>query len=246
MSKIILVIGATSAIAKETCKHFAAEKASFFLVGRNEQKLQVIERDLSARGAARVKCYACDLLDFSQHGKILDEAVAAYGKLDIVFIAHGVLPDQQKAQEQYAVAEEAIRVNFLSVVSLLTPIATYLEKQRSGMLAVLSSVAGDRGRASSYVYAATKGGLNVFLEGLWQRLQRSGVDVLNIKPGYIDSPMTAHLPKGLLFSKIEIAGLEIYKAILKRKSVAYIPPYWRYIMLVVIHMPRFLFKRMNF
>ena len=246
MSKTILVIGATSAIAKETCKHFAAEKASFFLVGRNNEKLQVVERDLLARGAANVKILCSDLLDFSQHGKVLEGVLAAYCKVDIVLVAHGILPDQKKAQEVYEIAEEAIRINFLSVVSLVTPIADYLEKQHSGMLAVISSVAGDRGRASNYVYAAAKGGLNVFLEGLWQRLQRSGVDVLNIKPGFVDSPMTAHMPKGLLFSKAEVAGLEIYKAILKRKSVAYVPPYWRYIMLAIVHMPRFIYKRLNF
>ena len=246
MNKAILVIGATSAMAKETCKHFAAEKDRFFLVARDNQKLEVVEKDLCARGAQEVKTFCCDVLDFAQHQKIVNSMLAAYGTIDIVLMAQGILPDAKKSLEDYAIVEETIKVNVLSVISLLIPIAAHMEKARSGKIAVISSVAGDRGRAASCIYATSKGALNVFLEGLWQRLQRSGVSVINIKPGYIDTPMTTHMTKGPLFAKADFAGLEIYKAIIKKKPVAYVPTFWRYIMLLIIHMPRFLFKRMKF
>jgi decaprenylphospho-beta-D-erythro-pentofuranosid-2-ulose 2-reductase len=161
------------------------------------------------------------------------------------FLAHGVLGDQAEAEKNYAAAEAILRTNFLSAVSLVTWLANYFESERRGAIAVISSVAGDRGRKSNYVYGASKGGLDIFLDGVRNRIDRAGVHVLTIKPGFVATPMTAHLPKNALFAEPARVAKHIVRAIEKRKDVAYVPPFWALIMLVVRNIPRRIFKKMN-
>ena len=163
----------------------------------------------------------------------------------MALLAHGVLGDQEKAQSDYAAAEAILRTNFLSAVSLITWLANYFEQTRQGTLAVISSVAGDRGRKSNYVYGASKGALNVFLDGVRNRIDRSGVHVLTIKPGFVATPMTAHLEQNALFAHPSGIGDGILKAIKKRKDVAYLPPIWALIMLMIRSIPNAVFKKMN-
>jgi decaprenylphospho-beta-D-erythro-pentofuranosid-2-ulose 2-reductase len=167
------------------------------------------------------------------------------GGIDLALIAHGVLGDQQKAQADYAAAEAVLRTNFLSAVSLVTWLANYFENQKRGTLAVISSVAGDRGRKSNYVYGASKGALNVFLDGVRNRIDRSGVNVLTIKPGFVATPMTAHLPKGPLFASPETVAQGIVRAIKGRKDVVYVPGFWAVIMLIIRSIPEAIFKKLN-
>ncbi len=244
--KKVLIFGATSAIAQETAKLFAHDGAELFLAARNEDKLKAVARDLEVRGARKVDFIVCDANDTEKHPEILKSARESLAGLDTVLIAHGTLPDQEACQKDFNLARDEIGTNFLSVVSLLAPIANFFEEQEHGVIAVISSVAGDRGRKSNYVYGAAKGGLSIFLQGLRNRLSNKGVTVTTIKPGFVDSPMTAHLKKGLLFAKTKVVAYGIYRAILKKRDVVYLPCFWRIIMLIIKLVPEKFFKKLNF
>jgi decaprenylphospho-beta-D-erythro-pentofuranosid-2-ulose 2-reductase len=241
----VLALGATSGIAQATLRLMAGQNAAFFLVARDAQKLAAVRNDLLTRGASAVNTFVADLDDTGAHPAMLSQAVAALNVLDLAFLAHGVLGDQAEAEKNYAVAEAILQTNFLSAVSLVTWLANYFEAERRGSIAVISSVAGDRGRKSNYVYGASKGGLNIFLDGVRNRVDRAGVNVLTIKPGFVATPMTAHLPRGPLFAQPAQVAKHILRAIDKRKDVVYAPPFWGFIMLVVRGIPRRLFKKMN-
>lgn len=241
----VLALGATSAIAEATLRLLADAGAHFFLVGRDAQKLAAVRADLLTRGAVSVATSVADLNDTAAHPALLEKAAKTLGTIDLSLIAHGILGDQMQAQADYAAAEQILRTNFLSSVSLITWLANYFETNRHGVLAVISSVAGDRGRKSNYVYGASKGGLNLFLEGVRNRIDRLGVHVLTIKAGFVATPMTAHLPRNSLFAKPSTVALAILKAIKKRKDVAYVPPVWAMIMMVVRAIPDRFFKKMN-
>jgi decaprenylphospho-beta-D-erythro-pentofuranosid-2-ulose 2-reductase len=241
----VLALGATSAIAEATLRLMAEQGASFFLVARNAAKLGAVSADLLTRGAAQVSGQVADLDDTAGHPALLSRAVATLGGIDIALVAHGVLGDQAEAEQDYSVAEAVLRTNFLSAVSLVTWLANYFEAERRGTIAVISSVAGDRGRKSNYVYGASKGGLNVFLDGVRNRIDRAGVQVLTIKPGFVATPMTAHLAQNALFAQPSAVARHVLKAIDGRKDVAYVPPFWGLIMLVVRSVPGRIFKRLN-
>jgi len=162
MSKRVLIIGASSAIAKATARQLAHDKASFFLVARNAEKLTTLSNDLLVRGAANVDTLQCDLADISTHEKILSSTKESLGQIDIVLIAHGLLPDQEACQKDFKKVQEVFDVNAMSVMSLGTILANELEQQKSGTIAVISSVAGDRGRKSNYVYGTTKAAVSTF------------------------------------------------------------------------------------
>jgi decaprenylphospho-beta-D-erythro-pentofuranosid-2-ulose 2-reductase len=241
----VLVIGATSAIAQGFEKACAEGTGSLYLLGRNRERLEAVAQDLRVRGAAQVRFEAADLADRGLHEGLLERAFEAYGTFDTVLIAYGVLPDQKECEKDEGKAADAIEANFTSVVSWLTLLANRLEREGRGTLAVISSVAGDRGRASNYVYGASKGGLTIFLQGLRARLHRSGVKVLTVKPGFVDTPMTAHMKKGFLFADSESVGRRIFKAISARSDVIYVPGFWRWILLAIRHLPECLFKRLS-
>jgi|HubBroStandDraft_1064217.scaffolds.fasta_scaffold128249_2 decaprenylphospho-beta-D-erythro-pentofuranosid-2-ulose 2-reductase len=244
-SRRVLALGATSAIAEATLRLLAEQHATFFLVGRNSQKLAAVRNDLLTRGATAATTFTADLDNTAGHPAMLAHAASALGGIDLAFLAHGVLGDQSEAEKNYAAAEAILRTNFLSAVSLVTWLANYFESERRGAIAVISSVAGDRGRKSNYVYGASKGGLDIFLDGVRNRIDRAGVNVLTIKPGFVATPMTAHLPKNALFAEPGQVAKHIIRAIEKRKDVAYVPPFWALIMLVVRNIPRRIFKKMN-
>src|SRR3989440_3827645 len=202
----ILIVGATSAIAHETAKRFAKDGAEFFLVARSPEKLEDTGNDLKVRGAKRIETFLLDVTDLDRHQEMVETAISRLDGLDMVLISHGTLPDQQKCQKSVAETLKEFTTNCTSVISLLTILADYFEQQRRGCIAVISSVAGDRGRQSNYVYGAAKGAVTVFLQGLRNRLHKSGVAVITIKPGTVDTPMTASLKKGLLFASASSIG----------------------------------------
>jgi decaprenylphospho-beta-D-erythro-pentofuranosid-2-ulose 2-reductase len=241
----VLMIGATSAIAQEVSRAYAEASGSLYLLGRNRERLEGVAKDLLVRGAAQVRFDTADLADRTRHEELLSRAWEAFGTFDAALIAYGVLPDQRACETDAAKTDEAITSNFTSVASWLTLLANRFEGQGSGTLAVISSVAGDRGRASNYVYGASKGALTIFLQGLRNRLHRRGVNVLTVKPGFVDTPMTAHLQKGFLFASPERVGRRIFNAVEKGKDVVYVPCFWRWIMLVIRHLPECLFKRLS-
>ena len=166
--------------------------------------------------------------------------------VDIALIAHGTLPDQALCERDPQQAVREFTTNGLSVIALLTDLANRMEAQRSGCIAVISSVAGDRGRPSNYLYGSAKSAVSVFCSGLRARLFKSGVHVLTIKPGFVDTPMTQglKLPKLLLATPDRVAR-DIVRAIDKRKDTLYTPWFWRYIMRVICSVPERLFKRLS-
>jgi len=242
----VLVIGATSAIAEATARMYAEQGDRLYLVARNAEKLESSANDLQVRGASWVGSMVMDACDVSRHDEMLQAAVDGLDGLDLVLIAHGTLPDQDAAQESYANTLQVLDDNFLSVVSMLTDIANYMEQKGSGTIAVISSVAGDRGRQSNYVYGTAKGGLSVFLQGLRNRLFKAGVHVVTIKPGFVSTPMTAHLNgSGPLWAEPEQIATGIVNAVEKKKNVVYLPGFWRMIMTIICAVPETIFKRLS-
>jgi len=243
----VLILGAASAIARAVARDYAQTGARLFLVARDPERLDTIAADLRVRGAAQVDVLAADLVDRDRHPEIVAAAADALPALGTVLIAHGSLPDQQACEADARLALQALDVNFLSVVSLCTEIANLFSARGAGTIAVISSVAGDRGRQSNYVYGAAKGGLNVFLQGLRNRLQPRGVHVLTIKPGFVATPMTAHLPdrNGPLWAQPEDVAHGIIKAIDKQRNDVYLPGFWAIIMLIIRSVPEAIFKRLK-
>ncbi|MFQ5576520.1 MAG: SDR family oxidoreductase [Anaerolineae bacterium] len=241
----VLVVGATSAIAQHTARLFAAAGDEIFLAGSNSDKLDAVANDLNVRGAPRVESFTLDLNDVDRHPDLLNRAVEALGGLDTVLIAHGTLSDQSACQQSVTRTTQELQTNFLSAVSLLTLLANRFEAQGYGTIAVISSVAGDRGRQSNYVYGAAKAGVSAFLQGLRNRLHRAGVTVITIKPGFVDTPMTAHLEKGPLYVGPDVIARGIYRAIQTGQDVVYLPWFWWGIMAVIKHIPEEIFKKLN-
>lgn len=240
----IVIFGATSAIAQACARIWAERGDALYLVGRRAERLEAMAGDLEVRGAKKVRFEARDLSDLEAHEAIVDRAAEALGGMDVALIAHGVLGDQTLLQQDASLAAETIALNFVSAASLLTHLANRMETQGAGTLAVISSVAGDRGRQSNYVYGAAKAGLSAFASGLRNRLQKRGVHVLTIKPGFVDTPMTAHVKKGPLFASPESVARGIVRAIDKKRDVLYVPGFWRPIMWLIRGIPERLFKRL--
>jgi decaprenylphospho-beta-D-erythro-pentofuranosid-2-ulose 2-reductase len=226
-------------------RQLAAPNVHFMLVARNRDRVTAVAQDLVARGALAVDSWIMDLDDTTAHPEMLATAAERLGRIDLALVAHGVLGDQQAAEADFEIAAAILHTNLMATVSLLTWLANHFQVQRAGTIAVISSVAGDRGRKSNYVYGASKGALNIFLEGLRNRIDRDGVHVLTIKPGFVATPMTAHLPHNALFASPSQIARGILRAVERRRDVAYVPRFWRWIMFLVCAIPGRLFKKMN-
>lgn len=241
----ILIIGATSAIAEATARKFAGAQDSLFLLARDSERLALMARDLKVRGAEMVEVATLDVNDFSAHKERIDQAIATLQGLDVVLIAHGTLPDQGACEADSERTLLELNTNFISIVSLLTHLANFFERQGGGTIVVISSVAGERGRKSNYVYGSAKGALSIFAQGLRNRLSRSNVQVLTVKPGFVDTPMTKDFTKGPLWVQPDVIATGIVKGIARGRDVIYLPWFWRWIMVVIKAIPESVFKKMS-
>ncbi|HRC60218.1 MAG TPA: SDR family oxidoreductase [Candidatus Propionivibrio aalborgensis] len=241
----ILIIGSTSAIAEATARLWAARRDTLFLVGRKPDRLDVIAADLRVRGATSVGCYTMDACDTPAHAAMLEAAVSAMGGLDVALIAHGSLPDQKACEVSVDQTLKEIDTNGLSVIALATLLGEKFAAQGSGSLAVIGSVAGDRGRQSNYVYGAAKGMVSLFLQGLRNRLAKQGIQVLTIKPGFVDTPMTAAFSKGALWAKPDDIARGIVRAVDRKSDEVYLPGFWWVIMTIIRHIPERIFKKLS-
>ncbi len=243
--KRIVILGAASAMAEAAGRLWAAEGARLALVGRNADRLEAIAADLRARGAAAVEIEVADCASVDA-AVTLDALAKRLGGLDVVLLAYGVLGDQSQLERDPAATADLLQTNFVSAAAWCLAAADCFERQRSGTLVVIGSVAGDRGRASNYVYGASKAGLAILVEGLAHRLAKSGARAVLIKPGFVDTPMTAHITKkGPLWAQPEALGRTIVKAADKGGPVVYAPFYWRGIMVVIRNVPAPIFHRTN-
>lgn len=234
------IFGATSKIAQEVARILAARGDALFLVGRNQIQLEAVAEDLRVRGAANVSCAVADLDDLALHPQLLSQA----GAFDLLLVAQGILGDPAVTDNDVAAAEQVLRTNLLSPISLLTLAAK--TATAGACLAAISSVAGDRGRKKNGAYGASKAGLDAFLSALRQRMVARGVGVLTIKPGFVDTPMTAQMPKGPLFASAALVARGIVGAVDARRDVVYLPGFWRLIMFVLRALPESIFKKLDF
>lgn len=238
----ILIIGANSAIAEATARCYAARGAAVHLLGRQAARLEAIAADLSTRGA-QASTGVLDVNDLPGHAAALDEAWRELGGVDVALLAHGTLPDQAACDASIATALHEFATNGTSTIALCAALAQRL--QPGATLAVISSVAGDRGRASNYLYGSAKAAVSTFLSGLRQRLRPIGIHVLTIKPGFVDTPMTSTFKKGALWAKPEGVARGIVKAVDSRRPIAYLPSFWWAIMLMIKAIPEFIFVRIK-
>jgi decaprenylphospho-beta-D-erythro-pentofuranosid-2-ulose 2-reductase len=243
--KRILVLGATSGIAEACIRLWAERGDSLYLVARNADKLAAVAADARTRGAGYVNFVVADLDKTATHPELLAHAINSLAGLDVAYLALGVLGEQPKAERNFDEAASILHTNFVAPVSLLTWLANYCAQRHAGTLAVLSSVAGDRGRKSNYVYGSSKAGLSAFLAGLRNRVDREGVTVITIKPGPVKTAMTQSMKGSEKFADVDKVAATIVKAIDKGQDELYVPGIWRIIMGVIKHIPERIFKKLN-
>jgi decaprenylphospho-beta-D-erythro-pentofuranosid-2-ulose 2-reductase len=243
--KHIVVYGATSAIAQDMCRALVSRGAECFsLIGRNKSRLEIISADLKAQGATSVSLTIEDLsqgADYTEHCTKFESTAP----IDLVILAHGILSDDNNTPNDWRKQIELFNINTLNPITILTAWGNYFEQKKSGALAVITSVAGDRGRQSNYPYGASKAALIAYLQGLRNRLSRHNVYVADIRPGFIDTPMTAHISKKPFVVSSDIAGRFIVKQLHGKKDIIYAPQRWRFIMMIIKLIPETIFKRLS-
>ena len=246
MSKKICISGATSAMAQAYARLYANQESEFFLLGRNGEKLNILKQDLEVRGAKKVTVRSVDMALLQDYRAMVMDAIQQLGGIDIALIAQGVLYEQPEAQQQTSLVREMLQVNVASAIEIAEALANYFEQQGKGTLLVISSVAGDRGRQSNYLYGATKAALSTYTDGLRNRLCKKGVTVVTVKPGFVESPMTAGMDTGgPLWATPGKIAQDMKRATEKGGNTLYTPWFWRYIMLIIKHVPEFIFKKLS-
>lgn len=243
--KKVLVVGAGSAIAEAVARILAARGDALYLVSRRPERLAILADDLKVRGASAVHTEVLDANNLDEHPAMIGRADATLQQMDTIFIAHGTLSDQKACQDSAAQSLAEIKTNALSVISLLTPVSNLFEKRKAGTIVVISSVAGDRGRQSNYIYGCAKAMVTAFLSGLRQRLSKSGVRVITVKPGFVDTPMTKDFKKGPLWASPEKVAESIVRAMDAGNGEIYAPCFWRLIMFVIRSIPEFIFLKLR-
>jgi decaprenylphospho-beta-D-erythro-pentofuranosid-2-ulose 2-reductase len=241
----IIITSVTSAMATEIAKLYAMDDAKIHLLVRDINKLESIKQNLTIRGAKSVHITPFNTNDFESHQQLIDQTFETIGKVDVLLIAHGSLPNQELCQTDASSVIQELNTNNVSVISQLTHAANKMEAQKSGNITVIAVVACDSGRQSNYLYGAAKGMVSTFLQGLTQRLSKSNVHVLDIKPGFVDTPMTAEFDKGALWAKPEKVAEIIKKRISKKGTFSYTPAFWFVIMTIIKFIPKFVFNRLK-
>ncbi|MCX5769976.1 MAG: SDR family oxidoreductase [Candidatus Hydrogenedentes bacterium] len=242
----IVILGATSAIARAAAIELGLRGYGLILASRDIEENQALASDVAVRTGANVAALPFEAEDMPGHAAFFARCRDHFGDgLAGVILCFGYLDDQKTAQQDFKIARRTIDVNYTGAVSILELFAAHFEERKKGFICAVSSVAGDRGRQSNYFYGSAKAGLTAYLQGLRNRLFKSGVTVTTVKPGFVDTKMTFGKPNLMLVAPAEKAGKDIVKAALKGKDVVYTPWFWRYIMLIIQHVPETIFKRLK-
>lgn len=240
----VMILGATSSIAKEAAHLYAAEGASLLLIGRRGDALSSLASDLEVRGAAEVEIVVADLVAEEDPAARFREFVRRLHGADHILLTYGMLGNQAKAENDCRLAAEILSTNFTSAAVWILSAAAYLESRRQGSLVVLGSLAGDRIRGKMLLYGAAKAGLAALMQGVADRLEGCGARAILIKPGPTETPMAQSLKTPRQFRATPCAiGAVVHRAASQRKSVVYAPGYWRWIMLVMRMLPARIFRR---
>lgn len=239
----VLIVGAKSDIAKAVAREYARNGYNIYLAGRGIEELAPFAKDLMVRSNAKVQSLELDILDYASHQSFYDDLKEK--PLGVV-VAVGYLGEQEKAQTDFEEAKKIMDTNYTGVVSILNIVANDFETRHSGFIVGISSVAGDRGRKSNYIYGSAKSALSAYLSGLRNRLYASQVEVLSVKPGFVATAMTEgmDLPQKLTAQPEEVAE-DIYKAQQAKKNIIYTKSLWRWIMLIIRNIPEWQFKKMS-
>jgi decaprenylphospho-beta-D-erythro-pentofuranosid-2-ulose 2-reductase len=241
--KQVLIVGATSGISKALAYHFASKHVNLILAGRDMEEINRLATDLEIRYGIHANTIYFDALKEENISSFFERCLQLTGDLDGIIVSYGLMHDQKEMEQNCSSIREMINVNFTSVVYILEEAARFFEKKQKGFICAISSVAGDRGRRNNYIYGASKGAITVYLQGLRNRLAHSKVNVLTVKPGFVDTKMTYGLLKpSILVAPPQTIAASIYKSILKKKEILYTPWYWFYIMQVIRMVPEKLFK----
>jgi len=246
--KRVAIIGATSRIAECCARRWASDGARLFLVARNQDRLSRLRTDLAVRGgdSENIATMTFDALEYERFPPIAEAAEGFLKDIDVVLIAHGVLPDQSACEQDLRLARHSLEVNGLSAVLLAEAFASRMAPKGHGVIAVIGSVAGDRGRRSNYVYGAAKALVHRYLEGLRHRLAGRGLQIVTIKPGPTDTPMTANYEQvGVRLADPETVAQRIVTGIDAGRTTIYAPGIWRWVMLIIRHIPEWIFLRMK-
>lgn len=245
MSRRALILGAGSAIAQALARHLAAQGCDLILAARQSVRLEPLAADLRLRLGREVVVWEFDALNWAALADLPASLHRECGEFDLVVQVFGYLGDQRLAQRDTAEMERILHTNFTAAVLALSHLAEYLEARRlPGGIIGIGSVAGDRGRQSNYFYGAAKGGLALFLQGLRNRLASTGVHVLTVKPGFVDTPMTEDLEGLFLVASPDAVARDVLRAYNRKKDVVYTPWFWRCLMLAIRSIPERLFKRL--
>lgn len=245
--KKILVLGATSGIAEAFMHQALKHGYQVILASRNRDKLKILAEDLRiSYDCPELAHEFFDAEDAASHALFLSNIIERHEGIDGCFIACGVLFPQQDCECDFELTRQTIAVNYTGLVSIMNLLADYFEKKQAGFISCITSVAGDRGRGSNYIYGSTKAALNAYLSGLRVRLSKSSVFVQTIKSGPVDTSMNSSIENPPLMVSPDQAGREIWHAFEKEKEIVYIPWFWKYIMFVICRIPEFIFKKMRF
>ncbi|MCB0167935.1 MAG: SDR family oxidoreductase [Anaerolineae bacterium] len=241
--KDVLILGAASDIAKAVAHKFAGEGFNVVLAARNAARLTETATDIKIRHQVEATSVEFDALDFAGHVAFYE---ALKPKPDVVVLVFGYLGDQKKAQADFAEAEQIIDTNYTGAVSILNIVANDFERRRAGTIIGISSVAGDRGRGSNYIYGSAKAALTAYLSGLRNRLAKSNVHVITVKPGFVRTKMTQGLPlPGPVTAKPAQVADDVFNAFRKQTNQVYSLWMWRYLMLIIRNIPEPIFKKMS-
>ena len=240
----VLILGANGGIGRALAAEFASHQHNLVLAGRDLEELHLLAVDLSLRYNISAGAATVDLLNFDALESALAACIAAAGdSLEGAVLCTGYLGDSELARKDLNEAGRILDTNFTGAALALNILANHFEDQHQGFICALSSVAGDRGRQSNYLYGSAKSGLTTFLQGLRNRLYASGVHVITVKPGFVDTRMVWGKPRLPLVAQPAAVARSIYRAVRSRRNVVYVPWFWRIIMLSVRAVPEGLFKR---